>query len=183
LAYTASALNIYFFATDEEYRAAFVAAGPAAAVDTLAADVRLITTTPAALFKNFKAVGVAADGLAQLAALRKDLSLPAAGTAGDGSTLSKLVIGDTEFLGINAHGQTITLRVNPISETHAEADVFQQAYNAKIKADDATLYIDRDICIACGRNGAVKSMARQIGLTRLTIVMPNGTVEWNLLEP
>ena len=182
LAYVTAGLNIYLFTTNEDYRAAYVALGPGAAVETLAADVRLITTTPAALFRNLKAVGVAADGLAQLAALRSDLGLQRA-VEGQSPTLAKLQIADTNFFGISAHGQDVTLTVNPISATHAEADVFQQASLAKVKADEATLYVDHELCLACGRNGAVQSMARQIGLKRLIVVTPNGSVVWDLLEP
>jgi RHS repeat-associated protein len=182
LAYVTAGLNIYLFTTDEDYRAAYVALGPAAAVETLAADVRLITTTPAALFRNLKTVGVAADGLAQLAALRSDLGLQRA-VEGQRPTLAKLQIADTNFFGISAHGQDVTLTVNPISAAHAEADVFQQASLAKVKADEATLYVDHELCLACGRNGAVQSMARQIGLKRLIVVTPNGSVIWDLLGP
>src|SRR5690242_20474223 len=182
LAYVASALNIYLLTTDEDYRTAFLALGPAAAVESLAADVRLITTTPAALFRNLKAVGVTGDGLAQLAALRSDLGLQRA-IEGQRPTLAKLQIADTNFFGISAHGQEVTLTVNPISASHAEADVFQQASLANVKADEATLYVDHELCLACGRNGAVQSMARQIGLKRLIVVTPNGSVVWDLLEP
>jgi RHS repeat-associated protein len=189
LAYTTTAANVYFLATDEQYRAFVISSGPMATQEMLAADVRLITMTSASLFRNLKSAGLAAEGLEQLAALRRDLNLAPAGTAaGDKVTLSKLVVGDANWFGISAHGQEVTLVVNPISASHAEADVFQQAYNAKqlapdaIKAEEGILYLDQNICQACGRNGAAKSMARQIGLKRLTVVMPEGTVDWNLLE-
>ncbi|HDT6507755.1 TPA: hypothetical protein QFV83_001047 [Klebsiella aerogenes] len=42
-----------------------------------------------------------------------------------------------------------------LPEHHAEADVFQHASNSGIKGGKATLYVDRDLCTACGRNDAV----------------------------
>ena len=184
-----TAANIYYFTTDPEYRNLLISAGPDVAVEALAADVRLITGTSASLFRHLKSVGIAANGLEQLAALRLDLNIAAANTAdGSKTTLAKLVIGDADWFGISAHGQDVTLTVNPISASHAEADVIQQAANAKQLnpqriTDSGLLYIDRDICQACGLNGAVKSMARQVGLKHLTIIMPSGIVDWDLLEP
>jgi len=184
ISYVASGLNLYLLATDEDYRAAIVASGPGAAVETVAEDVRLITTTPAALFRNLKFVGAGADGLTQLAALRRDLRLPAAGTLeGDKDTLAKLVIGESNFFGISAHGQEITLTVNPISASHAETDVFQKAYISGARGDEGTLYVDQDLCLACGRNGAVKGLAKQIGLKKLIVVTYNGSVIWDLTKP
>ena len=106
-------------------------------------------------------------GLADLTNFRSELGL----ASGQG-TLARLDVGDQSFYGINAHGQSIDLTVNPISMTHAEADAFQQAANAGISGDSATLYVDRPLCIPCGEKGAVASMARQIGITNLTVVTP-----------
>lgn len=121
----------------------------------------------------------------QLAALRRDLNIPPAGTSegNEAATLSKLVIGKSDWFGISAHGQEVTLRVNIISESHAETDAFQQAANSGFHGDSGVLYIDQDMCQACGLRGATKSLAKQIGLKHLTVVMPSGVVDWNLLEP
>ncbi len=62
--------------------------------------------------------------------------------------------------------------VNPISRTHAEVDAFQQAAAAGVSGTSGTLYVDRPLCMACGQNGAVRSVARQIGITDLTVVTP-----------
>ena len=67
------------------------------------------------------------DPLEDLARFRGELGL----RDGEG-TLACLDIGDQRFYGINAHGQNISLKVNPITRTHAEADVFQQAFNAGV---------------------------------------------------
>jgi RHS repeat-associated protein len=187
LQFAVAGLNIYLFTTDQEFRDIVLATGPQAATEFVAEDVRLITQTPAAFFRNLKGLGLGADAMEQLAALRKDLSVPAAGTkGGDKFAFSKLVIGDLDWLGMSGHGQDVTLTVHPISEGHAETDVFQQAANLRavapeaIKSDHGVLYVDRELCWTCGRSGAVKSMARQVGLKTLTVVTPEGIVDWDL---
>jgi hypothetical protein len=55
-----------------------------------------------------------------------------------------------------------------ITATHAEANVFNQA----AWADTAMLHDDRDLCIACGQNGDVKSIAKPLGIKKLTVVTP-----------
>lgn len=79
------------------------------------------------------------------------------------------------FYGISGHGQEIKLTVNPISRTHAETDAIQQAANRGVSGA-ATLYVDHPegLCGACGRSGALRSIARQAGLTSLTVVSPSG---------
>jgi hypothetical protein len=114
-------------------------------------------------------------GLDELAAMRQELGLPTSGTPKEMGTLSKLEAGGQEFYGINAHGQEIGLRVNPISATHAEADAFNQAARAGINGGPGNLIVDRELCAACGRNGAVSSMAQQLGLDSLTLTTPSGT--------
>jgi hypothetical protein len=109
------------------------------------------------------------EALNQLATFREGLGL----AKGKG-TIARLEIGERNFYGINAHGQDVNLRVNPISETHAEADVFQQAKNANVTGGRGRLIVDRDLCGACGRSGAVTSLARQLGLTEIEIITPSG---------
>ncbi len=122
--------------------------------------------------------GGQAAAFADLAALRVELGLPPVGAKGAG-TLARLDIGERSFYGINAHGQQITFRVNPVSRTHAEADVLQQARNAGITGGEGRLYVDRALCPPCAR-GAVQSMARQLGLSRLEVSTPAGSVIWQL---
>ena len=110
-----------------------------------------------------------ARAIGDLITMRSELGLE----AGAG-TVARLDVGTRSFYGVNAHGTEITLRVNPISRTHAEADVFQQAANSGARRETATLYVDRSLCTACGRNGAVSSMARQLGIHELRVVSPNG---------
>jgi hypothetical protein len=106
------------------------------------------------------------------------LGLPIAGSEGDRATVAMLEIGDNCFFGVNAasnpHRRPITLTVNPISRTHAEADAFQQAFDAGYKEGRARLVVDRDLCRACGQNGGVKGMARQLNLMELEIITPSG---------
>lgn len=121
---------------------------------------------PGAISRAAKGV----NGLADLARFRTGLGL----SAGEG-TLARLEVNGQTFYGINAHGQPITMGVNAITRTHAEADAFQQALNAGAKGGNATLHVDRGLCMACGQNGGVRSMARQLGLDQVTIVTPQGT--------
>jgi RHS repeat-associated protein len=108
-------------------------------------------------------------GLEDLARFRHELGL----AEGQG-TLARLDVGGRSFYGINAHGQPVNLRVNPISRTHAETDAFQQAANAGVNGGQGTLFVDRGLCTACGDNGAVRSLARQLGFDQLEVVTPHG---------
>lgn len=109
---------------------------------------------------------------ADLAKFRDDLKLPASGAAKDKSTLAKLTVDDKSFFGINAHGQKSGMRVNAISKTHAEMDVFQQAAKSGVKGGKGRLVVDRELCKACGDFGAVKSLAKQLGLEELFVSTP-----------
>ena len=85
----------------------------------------------------------------------------------------------TPLYGTSGHDQTVSLRVNPISRTHAETDVLQQLADlGGATGARATMYIDYPggLCGACGRSGAVLSMARQVGLGELQVVWPGGSV-------
>jgi len=114
----------------------------------------------------------------ELAKFREKLGLPVAGSENDGSTVAKLEIGDREFFGVNSGSdpnprRVVTLRVNPISKTHAEADVMQQAFDAGIRGGRARLIVDRDLCRPCGQNGGVKGMAKQLDLEELEVISPS----------
>jgi MafB19-like deaminase len=113
----------------------------------------------------------------ELAAYREQLSLPPAGSEIDRDTVAKLEIGGMVFFGVNSSSnptrRQITLRVNPISRTHAEADAFQQAYDLGIRGGKARLIVDRDLCRACGQNGGVKGMARQLDIEELEVISPS----------
>ncbi|MEH2242512.1 deaminase [Nostoc sp.] len=114
----------------------------------------------------------------QLAEYRQQLGLPPAGSEEDRATIAKLEISGRVFFGINAgsnpNRRKITLTVNPISRTHAEADALQQAFDAGLKGGRARLIVDRDICRACGQNGGVKGMARQLNLEEIEVISPSG---------
>jgi hypothetical protein len=118
------------------------------------------------------------DVFQELAAYREQLSLPPAGSEIDRDTVAKLEIGGMVFFGVNSSSnptrRQITLRVNPISRTHADADAFQQAYDLGIRGGKARLIVDRDLCRACGQNGGVKGMAKQLDIEEIEIISPSG---------
>jgi hypothetical protein len=118
------------------------------------------------------------DSFQLLTDYRQRLGLPSAGSEGDRSTVACLEIEGESFLGVNSSNnpvrRKITLTVNPISRTHAEADAFQQAFDLGYRGGRARLIVDRDLCRACGQNGGVKGMARQLGLDELEVVSPSG---------
>ncbi|HEX6623913.1 MAG TPA: RHS repeat-associated core domain-containing protein [Pyrinomonadaceae bacterium] len=118
----------------------------------------------------------AQSGLDDVARFRSGLGPVPGGGRPDGGVIARLDVGGQSFYGMNAHGQPVTMRVNNISRTHAELDAFQQAYNSGVRGGTGTLYVDAPLCGACGRSGAVRSLARQLGLQRLVIVTPGGVV-------
>jgi MafB19-like deaminase len=118
------------------------------------------------------------DVFQELAEYRQQLDLPLAGSETDRDTVAKLEIGGMVFFGVNSSSnpirRQITLKVNPISRTHAEADAFQQAYDLGFRGGKARLIVDRDLCRACGQNGGVKGMAKQLDLEEIEIISPSG---------
>lgn len=138
-------------------------------------DSNLITS---AMAESLKGGSGLTDVFQDLAEYRRQLGLPLAGSESDRSTVAKLEIGDRGFFGINSSSnpnpRPITLRVNPISRSHAEADALQQAFDAGVRGGRARLVVDRDLCRACGQNGGVKGMARQLDLEELEVISPSG---------
>jgi hypothetical protein len=116
----------------------------------------------------------AQEGLDDLARFRDELGPVPSANSPDGGVLSRLDVGGDSFYGINAHGQDVSMRVNNITRTHAEADAFQQAYNAGVRGGEGRLFVDADLCGACGTRGGVRGLARQLGLDRLEVVTPSG---------
>lgn len=112
------------------------------------------------------------QGLQDLGRFRSELGPIPGGGEPNGGVLARLDVGGQSFYGINAHGQNITLSVNAITKSHAEADVFQQAANAGISGGRARLFVDADLCQACNLNGGVRSMARQLGLQSVEVITP-----------
>ena len=132
---------------------------------------------------SFANVGSALDTgfFAEHAQMRAALGLPRAGSLGDNATLARLTANEEVIWGINAHGQSIELSVNAISRTHAEADVFNQAYRLASEGE-AVLIVDRSLCDACGRYGAVRSMANQVGFNSLYVITPQGAAPVRLRQ-
>lgn len=126
---------------------------------------------------HLPATGETLDGLDDLAARRGALGAAPAGP-GVSPTLSRLdVEGMGPLYGTSGHGRPVSLTVNPISRTHAETDVLQQLADVGgAGGGRATLYIDHPggLCGACGRSGAVGSMARQVGISELSVIWPGG---------
>jgi hypothetical protein len=118
----------------------------------------------------------AQQGLDELAQFRKELGPIPGGGQADGGVLARLDVGGQSFYGVNAHGQPVTLRVNAITKTHAELHAFQQAANAGVKGGTGKLFVDAELCGACGQSGGVRSLARQLELEQLEIVTPSGVV-------
>jgi hypothetical protein len=114
----------------------------------------------------------------ELAEYRQLLGLPSAGSDDDNATVAKLEMGGNVFFGVNSgsnpNQRKITLKVNPISRTHAEADAFQQAFDVGLSGGFARLTVDRDLCRACGQNEGVKGMAKQLGVEEIEIISPSG---------
>ncbi len=106
--------------------------------------------------------------------------MPTAGSINDNCTAAKLIIGDNEYYGKNGHGLHKKVKeqfkVNAQTATHAEGHVFYQAKIANVSNPVATLIIDRPACKSCGFYGGVRSLARQMGITDLTIIEPNNNI-------
>ncbi|WP_338814332.1 deaminase [Bernardetia sp. Wsw4-3y2] len=120
---------------------------------------------------------------------RKELDLPEAGSKNDQSTVSLLEIDGQEFYGVNRKIQNpktdVKMNVNNITKTHAEADAAQQALDAgmKGKTNTATMTIDRDACAACGKNGGLRSITRELGLDNLHVISPSGRKIYTPTKP
>lgn len=138
-------------------------------------DSNLITS---AMAESLKGGAGLTDVFQDLAEYRRQLGLPLAGRESDHSTVAKLEIGGKSFFGVNSSSnpnpRPITLKVNPISRSHAEADALQQAFDTGARGGRARLVVDRDLCRACGQNGGVKGMARQLDLEELEVISPSG---------
>ncbi|SYZ56535.1 hypothetical protein CPBF367_32270 [Xanthomonas arboricola pv. juglandis] len=115
------------------------------------------------------------DVFSDLEKFRTELGLPESGTAADRSTIAKINVDGKEVYGINAHGQP-TFGVNNISKSHAEIDVLNQLKNSggDFSGKSLTMYVDRQPCKACGQNGGIRTMVRQLGLKELTVIGPDG---------
>jgi RHS repeat-associated protein len=94
-------------------------------------------------------------------------------------TLALLQVDDIVKIGQNASGRAITVSVNAISKSHAEIDVLEQLLEEAIAQGVTSgfkrvrLAVDRDLCMACGLFGGVRSVARQVGIEELEVVTPN----------
>jgi hypothetical protein len=121
------------------------------------------------------------QGFDDLAAQRMKRNLPEAGTAADDATMAKLKIDGEEFYGVNRKYQDpktdVTLKANAQTKTHAEADVVQQAIDKGKKgtAREAEMWTDRDACDACGKYNGIGSLARELGVGKITVHSPSGT--------
>jgi RHS repeat-associated protein len=163
---------------------AFVSMGPAATAEIIAADVTALFRGSQSLYRHARAAWATRDAFKTLAGFRQDIGVPPIelDTGKKRTTAAMLEIGGNfwigrRFLGRSPNKQTMAppLNPNPITAQHAEADAFNQAVNAGVTADRATLYVDRAFCGACGQRGGVKSMAKALGIKELTVITPAGT--------
>gem|GEM_PF-2544037 len=121
----------------------------------------------------------------ELAEYRQEQGMPVAGSADDKHTAAKLIMVEDEqdYFGKNGHGKKEEDRsvftVNPQTATHGEGDVFYQAKVDGATSSTAILITDRDACRACGVNGGIRSMAKQMDITDLTVVSPGGVINFN----
>jgi hypothetical protein len=160
--------------------------GLADALDTLRTQIEALKTLLAASAASSSSpspssvgsarkLGGSAQSWKDLADFRARSGLPVAGAPNDRDTAAKIEIGGKSFFGRNAHKRTIDIKVNSITRTHAEADVFQQLKDAGNTTRHATLYVDRDLCPPCGPSGGVGSLMRGAGVEQLTVHSPSGT--------
>jgi deoxycytidylate deaminase len=76
------------------------------------------------------------------------------------------------FTGRSAHGMSTTFtRVNPITRAHAEGAVVQDALNRgyKNKGTNVHIYVDHPPCGACSRCNGIGSLARELGVSYITV--------------
>jgi pyruvate/2-oxoglutarate dehydrogenase complex dihydrolipoamide acyltransferase (E2) component len=116
-----------------------------------------------------------------LAAERQRLKLAPAGSATDDATVAKIKIGDDEFYGVNSKYQApktkVEGKVNAQTKTHAEGQAVQKAIDAGKKgtAKEAEMWVDRDACDSCGKYNGIGSLARELGVEKITVHSPSGT--------
>ncbi|WP_167706449.1 deaminase [Xanthomonas oryzae] len=72
-------------------------------------------------------------------------------------------------------------RLNNITKFHAEGNAAQQAIDAGMvgKHRIAEMWVDRDLCHACGPSNGVGSLARALGLDAIIVHTPSGTRKFN----
>lgn len=118
-----------------------------------------------------------ANGLEDLARLRKQIGPIPSRNAPDGGTLSRLDVDGRSFYGVSAHAQKdMALQgINPISIHHAEADAFNQALKAGAHGGKGKLFVDNKLCNPCSEAAGVRRMMEQLGLDQLEVITPNGT--------
>jgi hypothetical protein len=98
-------------------------------------------------------------------------------------TVARLDIGGQRFYGRSGHGREIDIDVNAQTETHAEADVFQQAKNAGVSAGTAQLYVDHPLCESCGVRGGLGTLMRATGVKYLVAYTPDGIYRITAARP
>lgn len=135
-----------------------------------------ITTSGINLYKNGTNL-LRKSPNAVLNSYRKSSGLPIAGSIDDTHTVAYLEHNGTKYFSRNAHGETVT-GVNIISSTHAEVGVLAQLQktNIDVTGQKLLLYVDRTPCKACGQNGGIRTMVRQLGLDELEVIGPEGSI-------
>ncbi|WP_313254434.1 RHS repeat-associated core domain-containing protein [Stenotrophomonas sp.] len=98
------------------------------------------------------------------------------------NTIALLKVGDREFIGMNSRIQNpknpfTAGSINNITKFHAEGNAAQQAVDAGMvgKARVAEMWVDRDLCHACGPSNGVGSLAKALGLDEILVHSPSGS--------
>jgi hypothetical protein len=131
--------------------------------------------------KNLTTATKIQKGFEDLVNERIKRGLPKAGSKFDNATVSKLKIDGEEFYGVNSKFQNpktqVNLKVNAQTKTHAEADAIQQAINSGKKgtSKEAEMWIDREVCDACGKYNGIGSLARELEVEKIIVHTPNET--------
>ena len=109
-------------------------------------------------------------------------ALAAGGAKNAQNTVALLRVGDREFIGMNSRIQNpknpfTAGPINNITKFHAEGNAAQQAFDAGMagKHKVAEMWVDRDLCHACGPSNGVGSLAKALGLDEILVHSPSGS--------
>ncbi|MNM35055.1 putative deoxyribonuclease RhsC [compost metagenome] len=112
--------------------------------------------------------------------------LASGGTKNAQNTVALLCVGDREFIGLNSRIQNpknpfTAGPINNITKFHAEGNAVQQAVDAGMtgKHKVAEMWVDRDLCHACGPSNGVGSLAKALGLDEIIVHSPSGSRTFN----
>ena len=109
-------------------------------------------------------------GVHDLARFRSELGL----APGEGA-LARLDVGGRSFYGINCARPTSQLASQRHHENARRGGCVPAGSERWRQRGRGTLLVDRVLCVACGPNGGVRGLARQLGLEEVEVVTPLAT--------